>query len=556
MTGYSAALNGGTVSGALNWNPNGSLQQLVIADPFSSADVQTCSYGADDLSRIASVNCMSGTTNVWAQNFTYDAFGNITKQVPTNGTGISWIPGYNASTNRYTLGGTSYDANGNLLNDTFNTYTWDADGKTLSTAHSNGQTYSFVYDAFGHEVEWSSNSTYEGCNITIGNYKLSARGQTPFYDEYPYPGGSLTSEGAGLTAAQMADWQGTSRAAYSYTGGNWIESIAHAPFGETYVGKSQNFTGQWSDADTTNTTYYFPERQYRSSQGRWLSPDPAGPSAVDPSSPQSWNRYAYVLNNPLSLTDPMGLWCVWGDKSHDPDPNPFDPEAPSNGPKPQSGDAGSGGGATQGQCAAQGGYWDPFDIVTGCDDNTGRCTTNDGSTAYICPGGLGVCDGPFQAIVSADAPSDVLPCFVRGAAVGVGGALVVAGGVVLAGAVGVPAAVTSGVLLLAGGIGGGLTVASGIASVKSGNYSGAAYDVGSIAGGVGAGSAVGGVVADSIKAPATRGFSLGRAWAIRYRSSKGLNPIPFFATGPDAQGAAGAIAGAASKLAAFLRGPC
>jgi hypothetical protein len=28
---------------------------------------------------------------------------------------------------------------------------------------------------------------------------------------------------------------------------------------------------------------------------------------VDPSNPQSWNRYAYALNNPLAVTDPTGL---------------------------------------------------------------------------------------------------------------------------------------------------------------------------------------------------------------------------------------------------------
>jgi len=41
-------------------------------------------------------------------------------------------------------------------------------------------------------------------------------------------------------------------------------------------------------------------------QGRWLAPDPAGLAAVDLTNPQTWNRYAYVGNNPLSNMDPMG----------------------------------------------------------------------------------------------------------------------------------------------------------------------------------------------------------------------------------------------------------
>jgi hypothetical protein len=28
-------------------------------------------------------------------------------------------------------------------------------------------------------------------------------------------------------------------------------------------------------------------------------------------------RYAYVLNNPLSATDPLGLYCNWGDGTWD-----------------------------------------------------------------------------------------------------------------------------------------------------------------------------------------------------------------------------------------------
>jgi RHS repeat-associated protein len=342
MTQYSVALNGGTISGTLTWNQNGSLNQLVVADPFNSADVQTCNYTADDLSRIASATCMNGSTNVWGQTFSYDSFGNITKTVPTGDAGVLWNPGYNYKTNHYTMGGTGYDADGNVLNDGSNTYTWDAEGKPLTTLYSSShETYAFTYDALGHKVELSVNGTYGGSYVTIGKFQLSALGQTPLYSEYPFPGGSLASEGGGGTGVQLADWLGTSRAFWSYSGGSYIQSGAHAPFGEAYGYNTGNnpkdFTGQENDGSLSNTTYYFPERQYRSSQGRWLSPDPAGKAAVNPSNPQSWNRYAYVLNNPLKLTDPTGLECVWDDGS-------FDSEDDEDTGDP-------------GDCQAQGGTW-------------------------------------------------------------------------------------------------------------------------------------------------------------------------------------------------------
>src|SRR4029077_18625937 len=171
-------------------------------------------------------------------------------------------------------------------------------------------TYTFVYDAFGDKVEYSANGVYENSYVRLGNFKLSATGQIPAYSEFPFPGGSLGSEYGGATGVQLGDWLGTSRAFWSYTGGNFGQSGAHAPFGESYAyssGYPKDFTGQPSDGSMSNTTYYFPERQYRSSQGRWLSPDPGGVSVANAGNPQTWNRYSYVENNPIGATDPLGL---------------------------------------------------------------------------------------------------------------------------------------------------------------------------------------------------------------------------------------------------------
>lgn len=45
-------------------------------------------------------------------------------------------------------------------------------------------------------------------------------------------------------------------------------------------------------------------RAYASGLGRFLSPDPVLGNLLEP---QSWNRYAYVLNNPINFIDPFGL---------------------------------------------------------------------------------------------------------------------------------------------------------------------------------------------------------------------------------------------------------
>ena len=89
--------------------------------------------------------------------------------------------------------------------------------------------------------------------------------------------------------------------------------------------------------DTLSGVYDFPAREYEV-QGRWPSPDPLGVGAVDPTDPQSWNRYAYVRNSPLTLRDPNGMdYCAW--------PNDPPDAAPAEGEVPE------------GYCEYNGGTW-------------------------------------------------------------------------------------------------------------------------------------------------------------------------------------------------------
>jgi len=68
------------------------------------------------------------------------------------------------------------------------------------------------------------------------------------------------------------------------------------------------FTGKERDAESGHD--YFNARYFGSSMGRFLSPDPLGGSLANP---QTLNRYAYVANNPLTNTDPTGMYlCATG----------------------------------------------------------------------------------------------------------------------------------------------------------------------------------------------------------------------------------------------------
>ncbi len=293
---YSEAINGSTISGSLNWNPNGTLNSLTIADPFNATDAQTCNYTYDDLARLTTANC--GTP--WSQTFSYDAFGNLSKSGSS-----PWTPGYSSSTNRYTLAGTSYDANGNLLNDTFHTYTWNVENRPVTV-----DAIALTYDAFGRIVEKNNGGVYSQYLYDVsGNKFATMNGQSLSIGLVPLPGGIQAVFDPANSGYRIPDWLGSVRFA-SKSNRTYSSSLAFAPFGERYSSggsapSNYTFTGMINGSVTDE--YDFPARSLQTTQGRWISPDPAGLDAVDPTNPQTWNRYAYVTNNPLLFTDPDGM---------------------------------------------------------------------------------------------------------------------------------------------------------------------------------------------------------------------------------------------------------
>ncbi len=210
------------------------------------------------------------------------------------------MPGYNTANNRYTLAGTSYDADGDLLNDTFHTYTWLADGH-VATVGTGSTLTTVTYDAMGNKVEENIGGVV---HEYVSAFGVSAQmtGQTENATTVGLPGGvEALYAGGSLQRYRFPDWQGTIRAESNPSTRAFTESLAFAPFGERYaqLGSAYNvdsFTGQ--PDQITGDEYDFTAREMHDGQGRWVSPDPL---------PGPGNKYAYAGNNPLSNVDLGGL---------------------------------------------------------------------------------------------------------------------------------------------------------------------------------------------------------------------------------------------------------
>ncbi len=191
----------------------------------------------------------------------------------------------------------TYDAEGNILQVDSGSWTFvfDALNRRILAKPSTGAVSDAVFDPAGRiSSGWSAPTTPSESHIYADGLQLAYR------------------SGDGDTYFVHQNWMGTDRVHTDMNGATGA-TYTSLPFGdggsetvtETYAGWDFEHFG-FMDADWWSNTYHAQFRNYSESQARWLSPDPYDGS-YDVTNPQSFNRYAYVLNNPLSFIDPLGL---------------------------------------------------------------------------------------------------------------------------------------------------------------------------------------------------------------------------------------------------------
>jgi RHS repeat-associated protein len=173
-----------------------------------------------------------------------------------------------------------------------------------------GLTASFSYDAVGRRASKTINGSttsylYDGANIvqeqTGGSTSANTLtgGVDTFFSRTDASGTVTPLRDALGTVVALTDASGVIQTSYSYE-----------PFGKTTTSgtansNTQKYTGREDDG---TGLYYYRNRYYSPSMQRFISEDPLGLGGGD------INFYAYVSNNPVMNSDPLGLDVLTADQ--------------------------------------------------------------------------------------------------------------------------------------------------------------------------------------------------------------------------------------------------
>lgn len=260
----------------------------------------------DSMNRLVAVN---GTQSSFT--FTYDRWGNRLSQSTNSGIGSSPNGAVNPATNQ--VASLPYDAAGNQESDGIaHTFQYDADGNLVAV--DGGNTASYVYDALNRRVQATTSSgsveySYDAMGRRISAWQASSNFGI---EARMYWGMSQIAFRNGPTYFDHQNYLGTERLRTDSVGAVATTEYSLA-YGDSFTqttsvagsdGDNEQYAGQEHDSESGTEHAQF--RQYSSSLGRWLSPDPYDGS-YDLTDPQSLDRYTYVRDNPLNAKDPTGL---------------------------------------------------------------------------------------------------------------------------------------------------------------------------------------------------------------------------------------------------------
>ncbi|MFZ0819216.1 MAG: RHS repeat-associated core domain-containing protein [Candidatus Acidiferrales bacterium] len=290
---------------------------------------RSVAYSYDGLGRLSSA-ITSGSSGypAWGLSWTYDRYGNRLTQTVTAGSAYpdtqtygTTYPNNGAYTNH--PDGHSFDPSGNMTNDGVNTLTYDAAGKLITASVSGTGVGAYVYDGHGLRVQKCvpncTSPTTTSVYIFAGSKVIAEydnpSGSTPSPTrEYIYSGNRLVARfTSSATNYYLRDH--LSNRVITDSSGTVIEQLGHYPYGETwYDTGSEKWKFSIHERDSESANDFAMARYIVSRLGRFSSPDLHSGRLIIP---QSLNRYAYALDDPINMVDLLGLDaeagnCWWG----------------------------------------------------------------------------------------------------------------------------------------------------------------------------------------------------------------------------------------------------
>ena len=158
---------------------------------------------------------------------------------------------------------------------------------------------------------WQLEGLFDTLGERVGYYAAGSGNNYWLAAYVPFQGREVAEYSTGTVFYFMHTNALGSAATEINAGGGAAGGLLFYPWGQVWgqwVPYDTHFAGMHAALQGSSlidwTMYDAANRFYASNLGRWHSPDPV---AGDITYPQSLNRYAYVTNNPTSLTDPAGL---------------------------------------------------------------------------------------------------------------------------------------------------------------------------------------------------------------------------------------------------------